>query len=102
MTYATKRLSKWAAAMLAMALAVAFAPTSRAGDQPPGDAGVQPAASQPTASQPASAQPVASQPAASQPTRDQRLEELEKEVTVFQQEIASLKADSTPEMKTVA
>ena len=34
--------------------------------------------------------------------RDQRLEELEKEVTVFQQEIASLKADSTPEMKTVA
>jgi len=97
MTYATKRLSKWAAAMLAMALAVAFAPTSRAGDQPPGDAGVQP-----TASQPPSAQPAASQPAPSQPTRDQRLEELEKEVTVFQQEIASLKADSTPEMKTVA
>jgi len=81
--------------MLALGLAVVLAPVSRAEDQPSGNAAAQPAvAAQPATSQPAAA----AQPA----TDDQRLQELEKEVTLLQQEIASLKADSTPGMKTAA
>jgi hypothetical protein len=76
-------------------VAIAWSPASRAEDQP----------SSPAATQPASATPpaTASQPAATpQPTADQRLEELEKEVILLQQQIASLKSDSTPGMKTAA
>ena len=43
-----------------------------------------------------------SRPQRAQPTADQRLEELEKEVILLQQQIASLKSDSTPGMKTAA
>ncbi|MGA2509592.1 MAG: porin [Candidatus Acidiferrales bacterium] len=88
-------MSRPTIAMLALGLAVVLAPVSRAEDQPSGNAAAQPAlAAQPATSQPAAA----AQPA----TDDQRLQELEKEVMLLQQEIASLKADSTPGMKTAA
>ncbi len=92
-----KSFFKLTMAMLAVALAVTWATGSRAEDQPSSNAAAQPA----PAPQPASA---SSQPAtASQPTtEDQRLQELEKEVTLLQQEIASLKEDSTPGLKTAA
>jgi hypothetical protein len=97
----TRCLSKWAAGLFAAFVAIACSPASRAEDQPPSPAATQPApASQPAAS----AQPAAAtQPAASaQPTADQRLEELEKEVELLQQEIASLKSDTAASMKTAA
>jgi hypothetical protein len=85
-------LIKWAATMLAVTIAVTCSPASRADDQP--------AATQPAAA----TQPVATaQPAATTPlTADQRLEELEKQVALLQQEIVALKSDSTPGMKTAA
>lgn len=97
----TRCLSKWAAGLFAAFVAIACSPASRAEDQPTSPAATQPApASQPAASsQPAAA----NQPAASaQPTADQRLEELEKEVELLQQEIASLKSDTAASMKTAA
>ena len=96
----TKCLSKWAAGVFAAFLAIACSPASRAEDQPSPPAATQPdPASQPAATQPAAT----SQPAASaQPTADQRLAELEKEVDLLQQEIAALKSDSAPSMKTAA
>jgi Putative beta-barrel porin-2, OmpL-like. bbp2 len=99
MNRTTKHLSKWATAMLAVGFAVACAPISRADDQPSDKAASQPA----PASQPTTAPEPATAPAAApQPTADQRLQELEKEVNLLQQEIASLKADSTPGIKTAA
>lgn len=78
-----------AIATVATALAVGWAPASRAGDQPSEKEAAQPAA--------------ASQPAATaQPTADERLQELEKEVTLLQQEIAALKDQNTPGVKTAA
>src|ERR1700681_3051381 len=84
MNRTTRCLSKWAAGLFAAFVAIACTPASRAEDQPP------PAATQPaSASQPA-ATAAATQPAATvQPTSDQRLAELEKEVELLQQEIAS-------------
>lgn len=80
---------KLAIATVAAALAVGWAPASRAGDQPSDKEAAQPAA--------------ASQPAATaQPTADERLQELEKEVTLLQQEIAALKDQNTPGVKTAA
>jgi hypothetical protein len=92
----TKRcLTKWAATIFAVTVAIAWSPASRAEDQPSSPAATQPAA----AAQPAAtAQPGAT----AQPTADQRLEELEKQVTLLQQEIAALKTDSAPGMKTAA
>ncbi len=75
-----KCLTKWAAMILAVAVAIAWSPASRAEEGP--------AATQPAATTP--------------PTADQRLEELEKEVTLLQQEITALKNDNTPGMKTAA
>jgi hypothetical protein len=86
--------------ILAVTVAIAWSPASRAEDQP---AATQPATpAQPTtAAQPAA--PATAQPAATaQPTADQRLEELEKEVALLEQQIAALKTDSTPAMKTAA
>lgn len=91
-----KCLTKRAAMILAVAVAIAWSPASRAEDGP---AATQPAATAQPAAQPAAtAQPATTTP----PTADQRLEELEKEVTLLQQEIAALKNDSTPGMKTAA
>ncbi len=88
-----KCLTKWAATLFAVSVAIAWSPASRAEDQP----------SPPAATQPASApQPAASSQPSAPMTADQRLQELEKEVTLLQQEIAALKSDSTPGMKTAA
>jgi hypothetical protein len=97
MNCTTRCLSKWAAGLFAAIVAIACTPASKAEDQPP------PAATQPaSASQPA-ATAAATQPAATaQPTSDQRLEQMEKEVELLQQEIASLKTDSAASMKTAA
>jgi putative OmpL-like beta-barrel porin-2 len=86
----TSSLTKWATALLAVGIAIAWSPASRAEDQPSSTVAAQPAA---TTAQPA---------AAAQPTSDQRLEELEKEVALLQEEIAALKSDSAAEMKTAA
>jgi len=81
------RINLLATATLAAALALGWSPASWAGDPPSGD----------------SAQPAAPQPAATpQPTADQRLQELEKEVSALQQEIAALKEENTPGVKTAA
>jgi Putative beta-barrel porin-2, OmpL-like. bbp2 len=82
------RINKLAIATMAAALAFTSA-AARAEDQPSGKDAAQPAA----ASQPA---------AAAQPNADQRLQDLEKEVALLQQEIAALKEDSTPGLKTAA
>jgi hypothetical protein len=89
MNCTSKCLTTLATAAFALTLAIAWSPASRAEDQPPS-----PAASQPAAT----AQPAAG----AQPTADQRLEELEKEVALLQQEIAALKNEGTAEMKTAA
>jgi Putative beta-barrel porin-2, OmpL-like. bbp2 len=86
-----KRINTLAIATLAAAFAFTWATASRAEDQPAATEAAQPAA--------------ASQPAAtSQPTADQRLQDLEKEVGLLQQEIAALKAEeaAAPSMKTAA
>ena len=87
-----KCFTRWAMAVVAVGLALGWAPASRAEDK----------ASETAVAQPAPAAPAAAQPAVAQPTSDQRLEELEKEVILLQQQIASLKSDSTPGMKTAA
>ncbi len=85
--------------LIAVSVAIAWSPASRAEDQPSSPAANQPAA----AAQPATAaQPAATSQPAAPLTADQRLEELEKEVTLLQQQIASLKADAAPAMKTAA
>ncbi|HKV03732.1 MAG TPA: porin [Candidatus Acidoferrales bacterium] len=81
--------SKLAIVAFAAVLAATWAPGSRAEDQPPDKTPAQPGAT---------AQPAA----AAQPTADERLAELEKEVALLQQEIASLKSESTPGIKTAA
>ena len=83
------RINKLAIATLATTLALGWAGASRAEDQPSGKEAAQPAA----APQPA---------AAAQPNSDQRLQDLEKEVALLQQEIASLKEESAPGLKTAA
>ena len=101
MNRTTKHLSKWAMAMLAVGVAFACAPISRAGDQPSDKPASQPAAaSQPSgASQPAAAPAAAAQPATEM---QQKLEDLQKQMNLLQEEIAALKAESTPAMKTAA
>jgi hypothetical protein len=86
-----KCLYKWTTAVLAIALAVAMAPASKAAEDGASTAPAQP-------------QPVSQPTTISQPAADtqQRLEELEREVTLLQSEIASLKEDSAPTMKTAA
>jgi hypothetical protein len=85
--------------LIAVGVAIAWSPASRAEDQPSTTAATQPA----VAAQPAAApQPAATSQPAAPLTADQRLEELEKEVTLLQQQIASLKADTAPGMKTAA
>ncbi len=84
----TTRFCKLSTVILALAVATACAPLSRAEDQPSDQPSSTTASAQPAAS---SSQPTAAaQPAA--PTSDQRLEELEKQVTLLQEEIASMKA----------
>jgi Putative beta-barrel porin-2, OmpL-like. bbp2 len=99
----TKRLSRWATALLALGFAMVCATAARAEDQPADSAASQPApAAQPAAStQPAtSAQPATpAQPAAD---TQKRLEELEKEINILQSEISSLKEENTPQVKTAA
>jgi Putative beta-barrel porin-2, OmpL-like. bbp2 len=91
--------TKWATVIFALTVTIACSPASRAEDQPSSAAVQPPAAPQPAAT----SQPAANQPAAAvQPTADQRLEELEKEVALLQREIAALKNESAPEMKTAA
>lgn len=75
--------TKFAIATVATVLAVGWAPVSRAADQPSDKEAAQPAAT-------------------AQPTSDQRLQELEKEVALLQQEIAALKDQNTPGVKTAA
>lgn len=83
------RMNVLATATLAAVFALGYSPASWAGDPPPSGDNSQPAAPQPAAN--------------SQPTADERLQELEKEVNVLQQEIAALKQDeSTPSVKTAA
>ena len=106
MNCTTKHLSKWATAMLAVGVAFACAPISRAGDQPADASGSHPAAaSQPsTAPQPAADPAAPAQPAATQPASEtqQKLDDLQKQMNLLQEEIAALKAESTPAMKTAA
>ncbi len=89
------RINRLAIATLAATIAFGWAAASRAEDQPSSKDPAQPAAStQPTA---------ASQPAAAaQPNSDERLQDLEKEVALLQQEIAALKEDNAPGLKTAA
>jgi len=95
MNRTTRCLSKWAAGLFAAFVAFACSPASKAEDQPTPPPAVQPApASQPAAT----AQPAAS----AQPSADQRLQDLEKQVELLQQEIASLKTESAASMKTAA
>ena len=95
MNRTTRCLSKWAAGLFAAFVAFACSPASRAEDQP-----APPAATQ---SAPASQPAATAQPAASaQPSADQRLQDLEKQVELLQQEIASLKTDTAASMKTAA
>jgi len=91
----TTCLNKWAAGLFAAFVALACSTASRAEDQPSPPPAVQPApASQPAAT----AQPAAG----AQPTADQRLQDLEKQVELLQQEIASLKTESAASVKTAA
>jgi hypothetical protein len=87
-------MNKLAIATLAATLAFGWATASNAEDQPSDKDAAQPAA---TVQPAASGQPAA----ASQPTADERLQELEKEVSALQAEIASLK-DDTAGLKTAA
>ena len=91
----TTCLNKWAAGLFAAFVALACSPASRAEDQPSPPPAVQPA---PAAQPAATAQPAAG----AQPTADQRLQDLEKQVELLQQEIASLKTESAASMKTAA
>ena len=81
-------------AILALAFAVATAPATKAEDKPSEAAPAQPAAA------PATAQP-ASAASASVDTQ-QKLQDLEKEVGILEQEIAALKASSTPAVTNAA
>jgi Putative beta-barrel porin-2, OmpL-like. bbp2 len=99
----TKCLPKWATAIFVLGFAIGCATTSRAEDQPGTSSATQPApATQPAASgQPAaSAQPATAAPSAADTQK--RLEELEKEITVLQSEISSLKDDNAVGVKTAA
>ena len=87
--------------MLAVGVAFASAPISRAGDQPAAASGSQPAA----ATQPSTASQPAAAPAAATPTAaetQQKLDDLQKQMNLLQEEIAALKAENTPAMKTAA
>src|SRR5579859_8303512 len=81
MNRTTKHLSKWATAMLAVGVAFASAPISRAGDQPSDKAAPPPAA----VSQPAPASEAAAQPAGAQPVTDtqQKLDDLQKQMNLL-------------------
>jgi Putative beta-barrel porin-2, OmpL-like. bbp2 len=97
MKRAYKCASSFATAMLAVSF-VAWAPASRAADDPP--ATPSSAAAQPAAASPAPAQPASSSSASSE--TQQRLADLEKEVEALQAEITSLKESDTPSMRTAA
>jgi len=98
MKRAYKCASSFATAILAVSF-VAWAPASRAADDPPAAATSAPA--QPAAAAPAPAQPASSSSASSETTQ-QRLADLEQEVTALQAAIAALKASDTPAMRTAA
>jgi hypothetical protein len=89
-----KCFSGLGAAILALGLAVTLAPVSRAQVQSPGDS----SGSAPSA---APAAPPASAPAAVSETQ-QRLEELEKEVSALQQQISNLQQADAPGLKTAS
>jgi Putative beta-barrel porin-2, OmpL-like. bbp2 len=102
MKRAYKCASSFATAMLAVSF-VAWAPASRAADDPPAassSAAAQPAAAQPAAASSAPAQPASSSSASSE--TQQRLADLEKEIEALQAEITSLKESDTPGMKAAA
>jgi len=82
------RIHLVATTALAAALAIGWSPALGAEDQPSATNAAEPRVAQPNA--------------ASQPTADQRLEELEKEVNALQQEIAELKQENRPGLKTAA
>jgi len=92
-----KCASSFATAMLAVGF-LAWAPASRAADDPP--AAPSSAAAQPAAASSAPAQPASSSSASSE--TQQRLADLEKEVDALQAEITALKDSDTPSMKTAA
>jgi len=87
-----KCFTRWAMAIVAVGLALSWAPASRAAGETPETA----------ATQPAPAATATAQPAAAQPTADQRLEELEKQMALLEEEIASLKTASAAEAKMAA
>jgi hypothetical protein len=86
-----------ATAMLAVGFCVAWAPASRAADDPPATSSS--AAAQPAAA-PAPAQPASSSSASAD--TQQRLADLEKEVSALQAEISALKQSNTPSMQNAA
>jgi hypothetical protein len=98
MKRALKCASSVATAMLAVVFFVASAPASRAADDPP--ATPSSAAAQPAAASPAPAQPASSSSASSE--TQQRLADLEKEVSALQAEISALKDSNTPSMQNAA
>lgn len=98
MKRAYKCASSVAAAILAVGFSVAWAPASRAADDPP--AAPSSAAAQPAAASPAPAQPASSSSASSE--TQQRLADLEKEVSALQAEISALKESESPGMRTAA
>jgi len=103
-----KRVYKCASSVATAVLALSFAawaPASRAADDPP--ATPSPAAAQPAAASSAPAQPTAAASAPAQPASSssaasetqQRLSDLEKEVNALQAEISALKESDTPSMQ---
>jgi hypothetical protein len=99
-----KAFSGLGAAILAVGLAVTLAPVSRAQLQSAGDsAGSAPsAAATSSSSGSAPAATPAAAPTAAGATQQQRLEDLEKEVSALQQQIAALQQADTPGLKTAA
>lgn len=85
MTPVWKRTSRLATVILAVGFAVALAPASRAEDKPSAQPAAQPAAASSSAAE-----------------TQQRLAELEKEVSALVQEIATLKESDAAGMKTAA
>lgn len=86
MNYLSTRIAKWAAALLAVGIGVTLAPDlwGQAQAQSPGTA------------------PAASAAPVSAGDTQKRLQELEKEVTLLQSEITSLKDQTTPGLKAAA
>ncbi|MGD0957436.1 MAG: porin [Candidatus Acidiferrales bacterium] len=104
---ALKCVSTVTAAILAVSFAVAWAPVSKAGENPSDPPAAQPASAAPAqpsaASSSSAAQPATSPAASSAPAEtEQRLGELEKEISALQEEIAALKESEAASMKAAA